>query len=211
MSASRDLIGKRFGNLVVTRKLKVNSHRETEWLCICDCGNEYISTSNRLTTGKTTQCRECSFKQIAVSNTKHGCEPKRLWQTYQNMKTRCNNENYILYSRYGGRGIKVCDEWERSFSSFKEWAFKSGYSDELTLDRIDNDKGYSPENCKWSTVREQANNRHTNRILVLNGVSDTMANWSRKINIPYWVIQERLDRKGWSEERALTEPWKKKE
>lgn len=205
MSIKRDLIGKRFGKLVVVEKLKLNNHKETEWLCLCDCGNEYVSTSNRLTSGKTTQCRACSFKQMARKQTIHGCEPVKLWRTYQNMKTRCNNENSLDFKRYGERGIKVCDEWNSSFANFKKWALENGWSENLTLDRIDNNIGYSPDNCRWVTMTTQSNNRRSNRILVCDGKKDTMANWARRTGLPYWLIQTRLS-KGWSEEQALKTP-----
>lgn len=208
MGACVDLINRRFGSLVVKERLKMNSHREMEWLCVCDCGKEHITTSNRLTHGQTTCCRECVKTKISVANTKHGTKPIELWHCYTNMKTRCYNEKYSLYHRYGGRGIKVCDEWLNSFEKFREWAFENGWSKDLTLDRIDNDGNYEPNNCKWSTIQEQSNNRHTNRILTLNGVSDTMANWSRKLNIPYHIIQSRLYR-GWEEEKILSTPYQR--
>lgn len=210
MSASPNILGKRFGSLTVTKKLEMNNHREMEWLCLCDCGNEHISTTNRLKKGQTTCCHSCAMKKISISNRKHGMEPRKLFHAYTNMKTRCYNSNYFLYHRYGGRGIQVCDEWLHSFSNFRSWALDNGYSEELTLDRIDNDGDYTPTNCRWVTVREQSNNRHTNRILTLNGEKDTMANWARRTNLPYWVIQERLDRYGWSEEEALTHPYRRK-
>ena len=184
MSIKRDLIGKRFGKLVVVEKLKLNNHKETEWLCLCDCGNEYVSTSNRLTSGKTTQCRACSFKQMAKKQTIHGCEPVKLWRTYQNMKTRCNNENSLDFKRYGERGIKVCDEWlgKYGFTNFAKWAFENGYSEEkgengktiLTLDRIDVNGDYTPSNCRWVTNQEQQNNKRDNVFLEFNGKKQTI-------------------------------------
>ncbi len=202
MSVCIDLTGVRFGSLTVKRKLKINSHREMEWLCLCDCGNEYVSTSNRLTSGKTTSCHSCAMKKISKSNKKHGCEPRQLYRAYVNMKTRCYNKNYFLYHRYGGRGITVCDEWKNSFESFREWALNNGWSKELTIDRIDNDGCYCPENCKWSSIQSQANNRSTNRYLEYNGEKDTVANWSRRLNVPYYVLQHRLY-KGLPDDKVL--------
>lgn len=206
---SYNVIGRKFGKLTVVERLPKNSHGEAVWRCICDCGNEHMATSHNLIYGVSKQCKECKIAQIAQSNTKHNCKPKRLHEIWTNMKTRCHNPNYELYNRYGGRGITICDEWEKSFNEFRDWALKSGYADDLTLDRIDNDGNYCPENCKWSTRTEQANNRHTNRILVLDGIKDTMANWSRKTGIPYWLIQDRLY-SGWSDEKTLLTPWEGK-
>ena len=200
-----ELIGQRFGKLTVKSLLPDTSHKERHWLCECDCGNEYVATSYGLVHGVTTQCRECSIKQISVSNTKHGCGPKRLHEIYTNMKTRCHNRNYELYHRYGGRGICVCDEWDKSYEAFRSWAFSSGYSDELSLDRIDNNGNYCPENCKWSSVMEQANNRHTNRLITYNGETDTLANWARRKGMKYSVLQHRLDAGG-DVDRAFDQP-----
>lgn len=204
MGKFQDLIGMRFGSLVVKSKLNLNRHREMEWLCICDCGNSHKATSNRLTTGKTTCCHACAMKKISISNSKNGVEPKKLYYAFTNMKTRCYNKNYFLYHRYGGRGITVCDEWKNNFSAFRKWAFENGWDKSLTLDRIDNDQGYSPENCRWIDKTAQANNRSTNRYLEHNGERDTLANWSRRLNIPYYVLQHRME-KGLSDDEVLRE------
>lgn len=189
-----DLIGQKFGSLTVVKKLQINNHKEMTWLCKCDCGNDYVARTNPLTHGKTTCCHACAMRKISISNTKHSREPKSLWYKYQNMKTRCHNPNYTLYHRYGGRGIKVCKEWDESFEAFRDWALANGYSDELTIDRIDNDGNYCPENCRWATVTEQANNRSTSRIIVVNGEKDTLANWARRTGTKYSKVQHWLDK-----------------
>lgn len=204
MGKFQDLIGMRFGSLVVKSKLNINRHREMEWLCICDCGNSHKATSNRLTTGKTTCCHACAMKKISISNSKNGVEPKKLYNAFTNMKTRCYNKNYFLFHRYGGRGITVCDEWRNDFSAFRKWAFENGWDESLTLDRIDNDKGYSPQNCRWVNKTAQDNNRSTNRYLEHNGERDTLANWSRRLNIPYYVLQHRME-KGLPDDEILRE------
>lgn len=203
-----NLIGQKYGHLTVVGLTNNASHRERHWLCKCDCGNCHIASSSNLVRGITKQCAECSKIQIGKSNTKHGTSPILLYRAYQNMKTRCNNEHYSLYHRYGGRGITICKEWQESFIAFREWALKNGYRKGLTLDRIDNDGNYCPENCRWVTMVEQSNNRVTNRMLSTNGETDTMANWSRRLDIPYWVLQRRLH-DGWSEDRALGTPYKR--
>lgn len=194
MSASPDLSGSRFGSLTVLKRLPVCAHREAQWLCICDCGNEYIAKTYSLTHGGTTCCRKCSYKKISLKKKTHGEEPKSLWYKYVNMKTRCTNQNYKLYHRYGGRGIKVCEEWANSYEAFRNWALDNGYEDGLSLDRIDNDGDYCPENCRWSTVIQQANNRSTNRMITVNGETDTMANWARRTNAKYSYVQHLLDK-----------------
>lgn len=208
MSVCKNLVGLRFGKLSVLKKLGKDRHGEMRWLCICDCGSEYESTSNRLTSGQTTCCRDCMIKKIGDSNRKHGATPKKLFYAYTNMKTRCYNKNYSLYHRYGGRGIQVCEEWRKSFKSFREWALKNGWSEELSLDRINNDGNYEPSNCKWSTCVEQSNNRRTSRMITYNGITDTMANWARNTGIPYYVIQRRLYL-NWDAERIFSEPYRR--
>ena len=193
MSKKYELLGQRFGNLTVVEKCESNAHGEIKWKCICDCGNEHFATSHRLITGETQRCTECKIELIRKANTTHGCNPAELYWKYQNMLTRCYNKKYTLFHRYGGRGIKVCDEWRHSFVAFRDWALSHGYKTGLTLDRIDNDGDYSPNNCRWATVTEQANNRSTNRIVTVNGETDTLANWARRANAKYSYIQHLLD------------------
>lgn len=205
-----DLLGQRFGKLTVIQLLPDRSHKEKHWLCECDCGSKYVAKSSSLVHGLTTQCHKCAMAQVGVSNTKHGCEPRKLHEAYNNMLTRCYNSNYFLFRRYGGRGIKVCDDWRESYINFRDWALVNGWEPGLSLDRIDNNKDYCPENCTWSTVIEQANNRSNNRYLAYRGETDTMANWSRRTGIPYWELQRRLDKAGMSIEEALSMPYKEK-
>lgn len=128
----------------------------------------------------------------------------RLRKIWFSMKDRCFNQKNARYPRYGGRGITVCEDW-MSFDVFKAWAIESGYTDDLTIDRIDNDGDYCPENCRWADMRTQCNNRSTNHLLTLDGRTQTMSEWSRELAIPLGVIHQRK-RNGWSDERALTEP-----
>lgn len=140
--------------------------------------------------------------------TKHGDRPKgkkkRLYHIWLNMRERCNNPNHKYYSDYGGRGIRVCTDWN-DYCLFKQWAMENGYSDNLTLERISNDQGYSPENCRWATRKEQANNRRSNRILVLNGEAHNIQWWVEKTGLSRVIIDGRV-RRGWSDEKVLTTP-----
>ena len=188
-----DLVGKRFGKLTVIEKLKANSHGEMTWLCVCDCGNTKVTTSNKLTHGYTIQCKRCKHYVAGEHIKRHGLTSSKLWNTYYGMKYRCNDPKCPLFYRYGGRGIKMCEEWEKSFVAFANWAQANGFDDKLTLDRVDNDGNYCPENCRWATVTEQANNRSTNRMVTVNGVSDTLANWVRKTNATYGYVRDKLD------------------
>ena len=121
------------------------------------------------------------------------------------MKSRCNNPNASKYHLYGGKGIKVCNEWSQSFIAFHNWAIENGYTDELTLDRIDGNKDYEPSNCRWATYKEQANNTTQNNLITYKGITLTTYQWAEKIGINPNTFSERL-RRGWSIERAIETP-----
>ncbi len=133
---------------------------------------------------------------------KHNLTKTRLYNIWAHMKQRCYNPKNSRYEQYHGRGITVCDDWLNDFMCFRKWAMGSGYSENLTLDRIDNDKGYSPDNCRWATKTTQNNNRTFNHRVTLNGVSKTISEWSLELGIPWTTIYGRLER-GLSPERAL--------
>lgn len=135
---------------------------------------------------------------------KHGLSHTRIDNIYKAMISRCYYKKNNRYERYGGRGITVCSEWKNDKIKFFEWAFSNGYSNELTLDRIDVNKGYCPENCRWVSYKKQANNKSSNRFINVNGVSHTIAEWSDITGISIGTIWARLQR-GWSEKRAVEE------
>jgi hypothetical protein len=122
------------------------------------------------------------------------------------MKQRCYNKNNPKYKNYGARGIRICDEWLNDVSAFIKWSLDNGYDDTLSIDRINVDGDYEPSNCRWATNAEQALNRTDNRLLTYNGVTMTMKEWADKYNLPYKLVESRINSYGWSIERALTEP-----
>ena len=121
------------------------------------------------------------------------------------MHERCYCENHQQFKDYGGRGIIICDEWKNDFNSFYEWALNNGYQDNLTIDRINNNGNYEPENCKWSTRKEQSNNQRTNRLLTYNNKTQTVSQWAEEVGLNKHTLQTRISR-GWSVEDALCRP-----
>lgn len=175
---SVDLSGKRFGRLIAMwKKAETNNHGSFIWVCKCDCGKPYEVTAAHLTGGNTKSCgclRSDLIHKLAGSNTKHGKCSSKLYKVWNSMKGRCGNPNDKKWNHYGGRGIKVCDEWENDFSKFYDWAIKHGYIEsegrsKLTIDREDNSKGYSPGNCRWATYSEQNLNRRSKEEMALQG------------------------------------------
>lgn len=142
-------------------------------------------------------------------NYKDGRKSTRLYRIYNNMKSRCCNPNVSAYSRYGGRGISICDEWMNDFSIFRDWAMANGYADDLTLDRKNNDGNYEPSNCRWVTRKHQGLNRCTNHIVTLFGCSKPLGEWCDLYSINYKTVRDRL-RRGWDYQSAITKPIKNK-
>lgn len=139
------------------------------------------------------------------SNTTHGMSKSKLRTVYTNMLTRCYNPKYKSYDSYGGRGIKVSDEWKSKggYGRFVKWAYENGYSPELTLDRIDVNGNYEPSNCRWATMKQQQNNRRNNAVFEYNGARKTIAEWAEEIGVSYGKLQMTLYRNGGSVEKAV--------
>lgn len=137
---------------------------------------------------------------------RHGMYGTRIYGIWAAMKARCGNPNYTEYELYGGRGVKVCEEWI-DFMNFHEWAKISGYSDDLSIDRINNDGNYEPSNCKWSTPKEQANNRRSNRMISYKGKTMNLKEWASALGMGYRSLHKRIN-KGWSVEEAFTRPYR---
>lgn len=173
-----DLTGQRFGKLYVKRFAGVhttpNGSRRTMWECVCDCGNTAIISTSSIRHQKTISCGCVRVERV----TSHGLSHTRLYQTWADMKSRCYNPNNNGYHRYGGRGIKVCDEWQ-TFPPFAEWALNNGYDPSLTIERINNDGNYEPSNCCWATQSQQASNKSTTHQVTIGGETHCLTHWAR--------------------------------
>ena len=168
-----NLTGARFGRLVVLQRdndtVTPNGKKRVKWLCRCDCGNTVSVRSDSLRNGLTTSCGCLNRENCSKINYIHGKSKTRLHKVWRSMKDRCYNPNCISYPDYGGRGITICESWLNSFMNFYDWAMASGYNQEAqygecTIDRINNSKGYSPDNCRWVDMTVQSNNRRVRRI-----------------------------------------------
>lgn len=208
-----DLAGQRFGRLTV---IGIHSRQNgVMWLCACDCGKETIGRSGHLRAGSKISCG-CAVVDAAIANvpkaiaanTTHGRSHTRLDRCLKNMRRRCYDPKNNRYAQYGGRGIKVCDEWLADPSAFFHWADTHGYADHLTIDRINNDGPYSPENCRWATFKEQMNNQSKSVFLEWAGRRQTVAQWAEELGVKYRALQHRVDR-GWSIERIFVQPFRK--
>lgn len=190
-----DLTGQRFGRLVALYATKTVNNK-IYWMCRCDCGNEKEIRANSLTTGHTSSCGclalELSTNRVSGINKTHGCRKIRLYSIWKSMKARCNNPNHKSYSRYGGRGITVCDEWNSSFVPFRDWAVSHGYDDCLTLDRMDSNGNYEPGNCRWATMKEQQQNRQNNIRVVYQGEEMVLSEAVRRSGVPRTRIAKQL-------------------
>ncbi len=201
-----DITGKRYGKLVVLERgedyVSPSGYVAANWICKCDCGKNVLVRGCNLKSGATTSC---GCERILHPNRYvHGMKGSRLYSIWKGMKTRCFNENDASYPDYGGRGITLCDEWENDFLAFYTWSVNNGYNERLSIDRINNNGNYCPDNCRWADRETQGNNQRTNHLLTYGGETLTMSQWAKKTGIGYYKLKDRIDKLHWSTERALT-------
>ena len=201
----KDLTGQKF-NMLTVKSFAFIRDSHAYWNCVCDCGKESVVCASRLLRGTTKSCgcisREISRKRMT---TKNGYSKTRIYRIFIGMKQRCYKDNDKDYPRYGGRGIKICDEWLQDSKKFVEWAKEHGYKETLSIDRIDVNGDYTPDNCRWVSAKKQANNRRSNLFITYDGKTLSASEWCAIKGWNRHIIPERL-RKGWSLEKTMTTP-----
>lgn len=202
-----DIVGCRFGCLTVIKRVQNAKGYKKQYLCQCDCGNFKIIRKSDLVTQKTKSCG-CLRKKIAkekgINNKTHGKTNTRLYKIWQGIKSRCYYKKHIEYKNYGGRGINVYFKWKNDFISFYNWAINNGYKNNLTIDRIDVNGNYEPNNCRWVNMKTQENNRSNNRKIKYKDKIYTLSQLSEKINISSATLAWRINN-DW-EEKELDLP-----
>lgn len=200
MAHKKEIIGNIYGRLMPILECGKNSSGQYRYLSVCECGESKVVTGSSMVQGKVLSCGCLRRDTMVAKNTKHNGCGTSTYETWAGMKTRCTNPNGTAYANYGGRGITFNPAW----ADFAVFASDMGERpDGCTLERIDNDKGYSKDNCKWATAAEQSRNTRQNVNLTLNGKTQCMTDWAKELSIPYPTIQDRV-RKGWSAEKTLT-------
>ena len=197
----QDLTGKRFTRLTVIKQNGVKNQKQV-WLCRCDCGKEINVSTSSLNYGNSKSCGCIGSEKTILRSTKHGLCHSNIYKVWSAMRQRCNNENSKDYYLYGAKGIKVCKDWEDDFMSFYNWSIENGYDEKLTIDRIDNDKGYYPENCRWADLKTQANNQKRIKKYTYKGVTDTITYLSEMFNVRKETVRNRVMR-GYTIDQAI--------
>lgn len=192
----KDLTGQSLGTLTVLRRAEGHSH-EAHWLCRCSaCGVEKKVVGGKFRRGE-------AVCPCQGGHSQHGMTDTPLYKVWVGMRYRCGNARFL---RYGGRGIRVCDEWAHDFSAFQAWALSNGWARGLQIDRIDNDGHYQPGNCRFVTNRENNRNKSTNFSITHDGETRLLVEWSEHLGIPMRVLSNRIRTYGWTPERALATP-----
>lgn len=206
MGREKDMTGFKTDTLLVLEYAGTDKYGSAMWKCLCSCGKTFITCGSRIRSGKTRSCGHLQRETASKLNRTHGCSHHHLFKQWNGIKQRCTNKNNAEFSYYGGKGISICKEWQ-DFETYMKWAIDHGWKKGLTIDRIDNSKGYSPENCRFATRADQnRNTTRTHRILDGDGNlitaaeaaraaglnRSTVAKWCRnnEANTLYDVIQK---------------------
>lgn len=201
-----DLTGQQFGELIVIERVN-NQGRQLQWLCLCNCGQETVVIGDHLKNSHTQSCGCLRSKTAIKTHSKHGHyvngKQSRIYESWASMIQRCTNPNHKYWEDYGGRGITICEEWLEFTNFLKDMKERPPG---CTIERRENEEGYSPENCYWATRRQQARNMRKNRLETYDGKTQCIAAWAEEYNLPSHTLWMRLYKLGWSIEKALMTP-----
>lgn len=204
MSKTIDMTGQQIGRWTVLARAANNARGQAMWECVCSCDNHTIGIvcGADLRCGKSLSCGCLHDEQLSLIRKKHGGCGQRLYGIWKGIKQRCNNNNNPAYKNYGGRGISICDEWN-DYTHFMDWALDNGYADNLTIDRIDVNGNYGPENCRWVTNDAQANNKRTSHLITIGSETKTLKEWCDILQLPYGLVRDRINVLRWPAEEAF--------
>ena len=198
-----NLKGKKFNKLQVIERVIKENNKQTYWKCICECGDTTIVTSAHLKNGHTKSCG-CLQKEVVKNMmTTHNLTHTKLFKVWRGIIDRTLYPSNKKYKNYGGRGITICCEWLNDFKVFYDWAINNGYKEGLTIDRIDVNGNYEPNNCRWVNWKTQQNNRRNNHYITYNNETHTMKEWSELLGINYATLSMRINKYKWSIERSF--------
>lgn len=204
MAKPINLIGQKFGRLVVLKRMDNDEWGHLRWLCLCDCNKEKTIQGNHLKSGHTKSCG-CLYRE--GNNTKHGHRKTKTYKSWSSMIQRCTNSQNKRYQDYGGRGIKVCKRWRKFENFLKDMGeVPEGYS----IDRINNNKGYKKSNCRWTTSRINNRNKRNNLYFIYKNKTQLLIEWVEEVGIPYDTLWNRIFRLSWPIDKALTTPVQKR-
>lgn len=199
----KDITGQTFGRLTAIKYVYSDKSRTAVWQCKCNCGNIVNVKGTELRNGQVNSCGCLQKERARMSNTKHGKSNTKLHPVWRGMKQRCYNKNDKRYKYYGARGIAVCDEWRNDFMAFYTWSMNNGYKEGLTIDRIDINGNYEPDNCRWTTQKQQNKNTRHNKNYTINGETYCLKDWCTILRLKYSTVANRINLYNWSIERAL--------
>lgn len=198
-----NLKGKKFNKLQVIERVIKENNKQTYWKCICECGNTTIVTSAHLKNGHTKSCGCLQKEVVKDMMTTHNLTHTKLFKVWRGIIDRTLYPSNKKYKNYGGRGITICCEWLKDFKAFYDWATNNGYKEGLTIDRIDVNGNYEPNNCRWVNWKTQQNNRRNNHYITYNNETHTMKEWSELLGINYTTLSMRINKYKWPIERSF--------
>lgn len=186
------MIGTEFNGCVVVSRLGTDKWGQATWVCLCSCGKKFTTTGGNVRSGNTKSCGCKKKSLIKEANMTHGDSNTRLYNIWGDMRRRCHSPKNYSFENYGARGISVCVEWKNSYESFKGWSENNGYAVNLSIDRIDNDGNYLPNNCRWVDMKVQGRNKRDNRIVEYQGKSMTMSELIEEVGMPESTVRYRV-------------------